>query len=144
VRYRSRGRARTVEGPQVIGHTRLEVLWTTVPVLILAGIAGFVFYKLPGIQDVPAARAGVQQLSVTVEAHQFYWRFVYPDGTVSIDTLTVPAGRVVKLAIVSRDVAHSWWVPALGGKTDAIPGRENHTWFQASKEGVYRGQCAEF
>src|SRR5205823_13924519 len=46
VRYRSRGRARTVEGPQVIGHTRLEVIWTTVPVLILAGIAGFVFYKL--------------------------------------------------------------------------------------------------
>jgi cytochrome c oxidase subunit II len=143
VRYRSRGRARTVEGPQIVGHTRLELIWTAVAVVILAGIAGFVFYKLPGIKDVPSARAG-ERLAIKVEGHQFYWRFVYPDGTVSVDRMRVPVGRVVTLSITSPDVAHSWWVPDLGGKMDAIPGRTNHTWFQARQVGRYKGRCAEF
>jgi cytochrome c oxidase subunit II len=143
VRYRSRGRARTIEGPQVIGHTRLELIWTAVPVLILAVIAGFVLYKLPGIKDVPEARAG-ERLDIRVEGHQFYWRFVYPDGTVAVDRLRVPAGRVVTLALTSPDVVHSWWVPELGGKFDAIPGETNRTWFQTRRVGVYNGYCGEF
>jgi cytochrome c oxidase subunit 2 len=143
VRFRSRGRSREVEGPQIIGHTRLELIWTAVPVLLLAAIAAFVFYKLPGIKDVPPARAG-DQLAIRVEGHQFYWRFVYPDGTVAVDRLRVPVDEVVTLAITTPDVAHSWWVPELGGKMDAIPGRTNHTWFQARRVGVYEGTCAEF
>jgi cytochrome c oxidase subunit 2 len=142
-RYRSRGRARTVEGAQVHGHTRLELLWTAAPVLILAVIAAVVFYKLPGISDTPAAAAG-GRVDVTVEGHQFYWQFDYPNGARSINDLHVPIGKVVYLRVVSPDVAHSWWVPQLGGKTDAIPGRTNHTWFVADRPGTYIGQCAEF
>lgn len=143
VRYRRRGRSRAVEGPQVHGSTRLEVLWTVGPVLILAAIAAFVFYKLPGIKDVPSARAG-ETMTVRVVAQQFAWQFEYPNGQVSIDRMVVPVGEVVRLDVVSADVAHSWWIPRLGGKIDAIPGRTNHTWFTAERVGVYHGQCAEF
>jgi cytochrome c oxidase subunit 2 len=143
VRFRHRGRSRAVEGPQIIGHSRLELIWTIIPVLILAAIAGFVFYKLPGIKDVPSARAGTR-MAVRVEGHQFYWRYVYPDGTVAIDRLRVPVDEVVTLSVVSPDVAHSWWVPALGGKIDAIPGRTNRTWFRATRLGTYAGTCGEF
>jgi cytochrome c oxidase subunit II len=142
IRFRGRGRPRDQEGPQITGHTRIEVIWTVAPVVILALIAAFVFYKLPGIKNTPSANAA-NRLAIRVEGHQFYWRFVYPDGTTAIDDLTVPVGRVVTLAITTPDVAHSWWIPALGGKTDAIPGRTNHTWFMARRPGVFHGQCAE-
>jgi len=139
-KYRSRGRPRTVEGAQVHGHTRLELIWTAIPVLILAVIAAFVFYELPGIADAPAAG---DPLHVTVEGHQYYWQFDYPNGARSIGTLHVPVGEVVDLKVVSQDVIHSWWIPELGGKIMAIPGRTNHTWFQANAQAVYHGQCAE-
>jgi cytochrome c oxidase subunit 2 len=143
-RFRGRGRGREVEGPQIHGSTRLELMWTAVPVLLLVAIAGFVFYKLPGIQDVPKAQAGGERLNITVDAHQFYWQFDYPNGVVSIDELRVPTNRVVTLDIVSHDVDHSWWIPEFSGKFDAIPGETNHTWFRVSKPGTYRGQCGEF
>jgi cytochrome c oxidase subunit II len=143
-RYRSRGRSRTVEGSQVHGHTRLEVIWTVVPVVILGVIGGFVFWNLPKIADVPSASASGGRLDITVEGHQFYWQFDYPNGARSIGDLHVPVGKVVYLTIRSPDVNHSWWIPELGGKTDAIPGRTNHTWFKADDAGIYIGQCAEF
>ena len=143
VRYRSRGRSRNVEGPQVRGNTRLEIAWTVVPVLILAAIASFVFYKLPGIKDVPKAQAGQEALNVRVEGHQYYWQYVYPDGQISIDRLVVPVGQVVTLDLTASDVVHSWWVPRLAGKTDAIPGRTNHTWFRVDRPGRFRLRCAE-
>jgi cytochrome c oxidase subunit II len=143
VRYRSRGRRREVEGAQVHGNTRLEVIWTVVPVVILAVIGIFIFWELPKISDVPAASAS-DRLNITVEGHQFYWQFDYPNGARSIGELHVPAGKIVYLTITSPDVAHSWWIPQLGGKTDAIPGKTNHTWFEADREGTYTGQCAEF
>jgi cytochrome c oxidase subunit II len=142
VRYRSRGRSREVEGPQVIGHTNLELAWTAGPVLILAVIAAFVFYKVGGIRNAPAATGGKQ--TIRIEGHQFYWEFVYPNGAISINTLRLPVDRRIELEIVSADVAHSWWVPALGGKLDAIPGQTNRESFRATKEGTFRGQCAEF
>jgi cytochrome c oxidase subunit 2 len=142
-KYRSRGRGREVEGAQVHGHTRLELLWTAGPVVILAVIAAFVFYKLPGIADVPAASAS-DRVDVTVEGHQFYWLYRYPNGAISINDLHVPVGEVTYLTIRSADVAHSFWIPNLGGKTDAIPGRTNHSWFAPDSDGVYVGQCAEF
>jgi cytochrome c oxidase subunit II len=144
VRFRSRGRARDAEGPQIHGATRLEIIWTAISLAILVVIAGFVLYKLPGIKNVPAARAGEEQVRIKVDAHQFYWQFDYGNGVVSIDELRVPVGRVVRLDIVSHDVDHSWWIPEFGGKFDAIPGQTNHTWFEADKPGVYRGQCGEF
>jgi cytochrome c oxidase subunit 2 len=139
-KYRSRGRGREVEGAEVHGHTRLELIWTAVPVVILAVIAGFVFYELPGIDSAPAAN---DPINITVEGHQYYWQFDYPNGARSIGALHVPVGEVVNLRIVSADVIHSWWIPELGGKIQAIPGRVNHTWFRADAPGSYRGQCAE-
>jgi cytochrome c oxidase subunit 2 len=139
-KYRSRGRSRAVEGAQVHGHTRLELIWTVFPVVILAIIAGVVFYELPKIQNAPAA---AEPIDITVEGHQYYWQFDYPNGARSIGTMHVPAGAVVDLKVVSPDVIHSWWIPALGGKIQAIPGRTNHTWFQATKQGSFSGQCAE-
>jgi cytochrome c oxidase subunit 2 len=140
VKYRSRGRPRTVEGAQVHGHSRLELIWTVVPVLILAVIATVVFIELPGISDAPAAS---NPLRITVEGHQYYWQFDYPNGARTINDLYVPTGRVVDLEVVSSDVIHSWWIPALGGKIQAIPGVTNHTWFKAEAPGSYVGQCAE-
>jgi cytochrome c oxidase subunit 2 len=147
VRFRNAGRPRDVEGPQIRGHTRLELLWTAIPVLILAGIISVVFYKLPGIKDVPAATAQGSKLTIDVEGRQFYWRYVYPNGAVSIDELRLPAGTPVELVITApaHDVNHSWWVPSLAGKMDAIPGKLNHLSFVTpNAPGVFVGQCAEF
>jgi cytochrome c oxidase subunit 2 len=142
-RYRSGGRPRTVDGAQVHGHTRLEIIWTAIPVVIISVIFGFVFYKLPGISGAPTAHAA-DALEIKVDAHQFYWQFTYPNGATSIDELHLPVGKVAKLSINSEDVNHSWWIPQLGGKTDAIPGRTNHVWYEPDRIGTYYGQCVEF
>jgi cytochrome c oxidase subunit 2 len=144
VRYRRRRRARFDEGADIHGATKLELMWTAGPVIVLFVIAAFVFVKLPGIKNIPDAGAGSSQLEIRVEGHQFYWQFEYPNGVYAIDTMRAPAGVPVRLEVTSPDddVIHSWWIPALGGKIDAIPGRVNTTWFQAS-EGTYEGQCAE-
>jgi cytochrome c oxidase subunit 2 len=67
----------------------------------------------------------------------------YPGGAYSYEEMVAPVGVTVKLDIRSLDVAHSWWIPQLGGKFDAIPGYVNHTWFRLKRPGVFRGQCAE-
>jgi cytochrome c oxidase subunit II len=147
VQSRNRGRPRTDEGPQIHGHTRLELIWTAIPVVILVAIVAFVFYKLPGIKDVPDANAAGEKLTVEVEGRQFYWRYVYPNGAVSVNELRLPAGRPIELELTApaHDVIHSWWVPELAGKMDAVPGKVNHLRFEApTKLGVYEGQCAEF
>ena len=143
LKYRRGKRARSAEGPQIHGSTRLEIIWTVLPVVILAAIGSFVFYKLPGIADAPKA-AAADQTTITIEGHQFYWLFRYPNDAVSIDRMIAPAGQVVNEDIVGYDydVNHSWWVTDLGGKYDAIPGTTNHTWFKAPA-GTYIARCAE-
>ena len=76
---------------------------------------------------------------------QFYWQYEYPNGVIAIDQMRAPVGVPVSLEVTApdTDVIHSWWIPALGGKIDAIPGVTNETWFQAKNEGTYTGQCAE-
>jgi cytochrome c oxidase subunit 2 len=145
IRYRRRKRDRHAEGAQIHGATRLELAWTIGPVLILFAIAAFVFAKLPGIQDVPAAAAGEENLLVDVTGTQFTWEYRYPNGVVAVDRLRAPQGRTVELDVTAPDwdVIHSWWIPALGGKIDAIPGKVNKTWFEAKRTGVFQGQCAE-
>ena len=142
-RYRSRGRPRTVEGPQIHGSTKLEIGWTLVPVAILLIVMAFTFYKLPGI--TLEAAAGEEALQVRVEGRQFYWQYRYPNGVIAIDTLRAPAERLVELKITApeSDVIHSYWVPGLFAKFDAIPGRETETAFRG-RPGTYEGQCAEF
>ncbi len=81
---------------------------------------------------------------------QYLWQYVYPganepDGLgapFSYQEMVVPTETTVSLNIVSADVVHSWWVPELGGKFQAVPGYHNYTWFKISKPGIYRGQCA--
>jgi cytochrome c oxidase subunit 2 len=145
IRYRRRNRARYADGAQIHGANRLELAWTVGPVLILFAIAAFVFAKLPGIQDVPAASAGSRNMVVDVTGTQFTWEFRYPNGVISIDRLRAPEGRTLELHVTAPDwdVIHSWWIPALGGKIDAIPGKLNKTWFSAERTGVFQGQCAE-
>lgn len=146
VKYRGGDRPREEEGPQVIGHHRLELLWTAVPVLILVVIGAFVFYKLPGINDTPDANAAGGKITIRVEGRQFYWRYVYPGGRVTVNELRVPVGRIVELELTApaHDVIHSWWVPRLAGKKDAVPGKINRLWFEAREAGLYRGQCGEY
>ena len=143
VKYRRGKRPRTAEGPQIHGAAQLEILWTVVPVLILAAIGSFVFYKLPGIADAPKA-AAADSTTITIEGHQFYWLFKYPNGAISIDEMVAPADEVVHENVVGMDydVNHSWWVPDFGAKYDAIPGRTNKTWFKAPA-GDYVARCAE-
>jgi cytochrome c oxidase subunit II len=128
------------EGPQIHGNTRLEVIWTLIPTLILVGIAVFTFARIPAVQ---ASGESSGDLRVRVDAHQFYWQYTYSNGAVSFDTLVLPVNRAVTLELHSADVAHSWWVPALTGKRDAIPGRTNELTFKPTRVGSYEGVCAE-
>ncbi len=146
VRYRRRRRARTEDGAQIHGNTNLEIAWTILPAVILFAIGGFVFYKLPGIQDIPSANASGGRVDVQVKGYRYYWNFTYPNGVIAVDNLRAPVGQNVRLEITAApfEVIHSWWIPALGGKLDAIPGVTHDTWFRAQGPGVYRGQCAEF
>jgi cytochrome c oxidase subunit II len=143
IRYRSRGRARAIEGPQIHGSTRLEIAWTLVPVAILLIVTVFTFYKLPGI--TLDAEAGEDAVKIRVEGRQFYWQYRYPNGVIAIDTLRAPADRLVELQITApeSDVVHSYWVPDLFPKVDSIPGATTETSFRAGP-GTYHGQCAEF
>jgi cytochrome c oxidase subunit 2 len=89
-------------------------------------------------------------LNIQVIGRQYIWQFVYPGATesdglgapYSYEEMVVPTNTTVTLDIVSSDVVHSWWIPELGGKFQAVPGYHNYTWFKISKPGIYRGQCA--
>jgi cytochrome c oxidase subunit 2 len=147
IRFRSRGRDRSIEGPDIHGSTKLETVWTIFPVVVLAIIATFIFVNLPGYIH-PAKADKRNALQVHIIAHQFYWEFRYPNGVLAYDTMVVPANTLVELTIDSADVAHSWWIPAFGPKTDAIPGQTNHAWFKAQVAAknlpiLYTGQCSE-
>jgi cytochrome c oxidase subunit 2 len=153
VRYRERpGRVPA----QIRGNTRLEIAWTLAAAALIVVIATFAFTKLAEIEHpgraaaTPAAAKAVgvgdgpgDALHIEVVGRQYVWMFRYPNGATSYAEMVAPVGVTVKLDIVSVDVAHSWWIPKLGGKFDAIPGYVSHTWFRIERPGVYRGQCAE-
>ena len=98
---------------------------------------------------------GGNALEIDVNGQQYLWRFDYPSPDLpegegpaegqlfTYYTMVVPVDTTVTLEIRSQDVAHSWWIPELGGKADAIPGHTNETWFKVSEPGVYDGVCAE-
>jgi cytochrome c oxidase subunit II len=147
-RYRERGLPREADGPQVRGNVRLELLWTAIPVLIVIAIAGFTLYKAGGIEDPAKAEGGRSDepdLRILVEGRQFYFRYVYENGAVAMDRLRIPVDRLVELDVTAPkwDVIHSYWVPALGGKVDAIPGKMNHLRWLPKRTGLFDGKCAE-
>ncbi|HVM17058.1 MAG TPA: cytochrome c oxidase subunit II [Gaiellaceae bacterium] len=143
VRFRSRGRPRTVEGPQIRGNTAYEIAWTLVPVALVALTVGFTIYKVPGIVD---PSPGEEQTVVRVEGRQFYWQFEYENGVIAIDRLRLPVGRttLLRLTAPDGDVIHSFWAPALMGKQDTIPGQLTRLRIEPTREGTYRLFCGEF
>jgi cytochrome c oxidase subunit 2 len=161
---------------QIHGNTTLEIGWTVGAAAILVFITLFVFLKLGAIRDPkpslvdangnavastdnmifastdqPTPKGPV--LNLRVDGQQYVWAYQYPgkEDVRSYVDMVVPVGMTVLLDITSDDVAHSWWVPKLGGKMDAVPGYHNKTWFRIPpdliKEGqtqvVFTGQCAE-
>ncbi len=132
---------------QVHGNTALELSWTILPALMLAVIA---VPTLAGIRDLGRDPSD-DALRVDVTGVQWQWLFEYPDVTDESGAplaiggdLYVPVGREIGFRIESADVNHSFWVPKLAGKIDAINGRTNVMWFRADEPGTYAGQCAEF
>jgi cytochrome c oxidase subunit 2 len=142
--FRYRRRPNTTpeaEGPQIHGNTRLELLWTAIPTVILVALMIVTIVKVPSVEARP--EPGVDSVVVQVTGHQFYWEYVYENGVVTVDTLRLPVGEPVHLVLNATDVIHSWWVPELTGKRDTIPGRTNELDFTITRAGEYEGQCAE-
>ena len=166
VKYRARRGG--PEAEQIHGNTPLEIGWTVGAAAILVVLTVVTFVYLPDIENPPASgpnglranntsfasidqpeppRSGGPILRIDVNGQQYLWRYDYRGG----DTLyayyemVVPTDTTVVLHITSSDVQHSWWIPKLGGKADAVPGHVNETWFKipAGREGRYFGQCAE-
>jgi cytochrome c oxidase subunit 2 len=157
---------------QIHGNTRLEISWTVGAALILVALATVTFVKLGDIQNPPNSSAdgldladGVltasttapsppngQKLTICVTGRQYIWRYAYGATCqtnafgvpYSYQEMVVPANTTVVLDVQATDVIHSWWIPKLGGKVDAVPGYKNFTWFKAPHAGaLYTGQCAE-
>jgi cytochrome c oxidase subunit II len=141
-------------------NTPIEIMWTIVPVIILATIAVPSFRLLFSQLDVPKP-----DLTVKATGKQWFWSYNYPDnGNFEFDSLmvadkdlkpgqlrlltvdnemVVPVNKVVHVLVTGADVIHSFAVPSFGIRIDAIPGRLNETWFKATTEGVFYGQCSE-
>jgi cytochrome c oxidase subunit 2 len=154
---------------QVHGNTRLEIGWTVAAALILVVLTVITFIKLPSIINPPNSDANGlvlsasttepnppngKKLTICVTGRQYIWRYTYgsecksnPFGKhlpYSYQEMVVPSNTTVVLVIQANDVIHSWWVPSLGGKFDAVPGYTQYTWFKASKVGAqFHGQCAQ-
>lgn len=132
------------EPEQVHGNTPLEIGWTVVPALILAVLAVF------NVQTILALPEADDPLEVTVIGQQWWWEYDYDlDGNGAPDIITasqavIPVGRDVTFRIQSNDVIHSFWIPALNGKKDAMPGRTHELVLTAKEPGLYEGQCTEF
>ncbi len=123
------------------GNLRVEALWTIIPAVILFITLGFTIQTLFAVASQPAGDA----VQVEVVGHQWWWEFYYPQYKITTaDTLYAPVGKTVHVELFSNNVIHSFWIPALTGKTDDIPGHNNQKWFQANKTGTYVGECAEF
>ncbi len=148
--------------PKTFTHnTRLEVIWTIVPVIILVFIAAFSFPLLYKYHDVPKA-----DVTLKATGNQWYWAYEYPDQKIAEYTsnplseadanaagvpyklavnnpIVVPVGKTIKVLVTGADVLHAFFVPAFGVQVTAIPGRVNEVWFQTEKVGKYYGQCNE-
>jgi cytochrome c oxidase subunit 2 len=152
IRYRRSVQPPGYVPPQTHGHTGLEVAWTLIPLAVVLFIAVYSFAELQ--QDFqPISNS---QMTVTITGHQFGWNYTYntgaanglvihQEGTLSGDVtpFVVPTHTLVKLVFRGDDVIHSWWVPAISGKTDAVPGYENVSWLKIDQTGKWRGECAE-
>jgi len=135
------------EPAQVYGSEQIELAWTVIPILIvvvLCLVTARTVYDVQGATKPPGA------VDVTVVGHQWWWDIRYPDlGIVTANELHVPVSDPARptptfLRLESADVAHSFWVPRLAGKTDVIPNRHNRMWIEPRETGLFLGQCAEY
>src|SRR5258707_3590948 len=134
---------------QFHGHNVLELLWTVIPTIMVISFSVLSFERLNIMNDT--TNAG---MTVNVQGQQWTWLMSYPkedrfklnDGTYlqAAQELHIPVNMKVRIALSSKDVIHSSWVPNIGGKKDAVPGRNTELWIQADKPGTYKGQCFEF
>lgn len=139
-KFKDRGN-RPDEPKQIHGNAKLEFTWTLIPALLLFGIAIPTVATINDLQKPPAEDA----VRIKVIGHQWWWEYQYEDPKiVTANEMVIPTGQEVYVEIESVDVIHSFWVPRLAGKQDAVPGRTNALRLQADKPGTYYGQCAEF
>jgi cytochrome c oxidase subunit II len=162
-----RFRAKKVKvAAQIHGNTRLEIGWTVGAAVILVILTVVTFAKLGSIinppnSDAPFLESSLseptppngKEIVICVQGRQYIWRYVYGAACrtnpftaklpYSYQEMEVPEGETVVLSITASDVIHSWWVPSLGGKVDAVPGYTTYTWFQAKGPALYHGQCAQ-
>jgi cytochrome c oxidase subunit 2 len=143
------------------GNTPLEIVWTVIPVLIVAYIAIVSYQELVKDFTPEAANAG-SDMNIAVNGVQFNWNYTYDEGFTVSNEMVVPVGKMVHMTFDSDNVIHSWWVPALTGKTDAVPGYTNQSWIkvdpsvltncpngndrhpdEATGGCVFHGECAE-
>jgi cytochrome c oxidase subunit 2 len=137
---------------QIHGNTRLEISWTVAAALILVALPNSSAEGVAFASTSAPTPPNGHKLTICVTGRQYIWRYTYGASCqsnafgqpYSYQEMVVPAGVTVVLDIQSTDVIHSWWIPKLGGKFDAVPGYRNFTWFKAPQAGVvYTGQCAE-
>jgi len=135
------------EPAQVYGSSRIEIAWTVIPILIVLVLTMATARVVSAIQG---RRAEANALQVTVIGHQWWWEIRYGDlGIITANELHVPVSSAAKpaptfLRLESADVAHSFWVPQLSGKTDLIPNHPNNMWIDPRQEGTFLGNCAEY
>ena len=131
-----------------IRDDQAAVRWVVIGGLgIPAAVVGVLFVVAVGALGRLAGPPSPAALAIEVTGYQWWWSVTYQRGderVVTANEIHVPVGVPVRLRLLSADVIHSFWVPALAGKLDLVPGQVNETWLQAERPGVYRGQCAEF
>lgn len=136
LRFRATGEM--VDGPPVHGHAGFEIAWVGIS---LALVLGLFAYGALGLMDIRGAQTA--EFEVNISAEQWAWEFEYPVTGVTSKELHIPVDRRVLLNITSTDVIHSLWVPALGIKQDAVPGRPTRIYVTATDSGTYSGACTE-
>jgi cytochrome c oxidase subunit 2 len=148
IRYRKGAVGPDYQPPQWHGNTMLEVVWTAIPFVLVLAIAAVSFVVLQN--DFTKRTDADTQMNVTVTAHQFGWNYDYAEDGIKVISegidatpMVVPTHKVVRLRLEATDVIHSFWVPDVTGKTDAVPGYSNYTWMKIDRVGEWRGECAE-
>jgi cytochrome c oxidase subunit 2 len=141
--FRQRPGEELLDGPPIHGNTRLEVVWTAIPAIILVVLCGYAYKVLHDIEKAPAQAA--QELKVQVYGQQFTWTFEYREDGKKVKTtrLYLPEGRSVKFEVHSKDVLHDFWIPAMRMKIDAVPGITTSFRVTPNKLGRYPIVCAE-
>lgn len=127
--------------PQWHGNTLVEIVWTLIPLVIVLVIAGLSIFYLQ--KDFAKPTDAETQMDISIIGYRFNWDYQYPQGFKSTGTLVVPTGKMIRLNTNTTDVIHSWWVPNITGKTDAVPGYQNFTWMKIERPGKWHGECAE-